>query len=1261
MKKAKQILSLVLALLMVIGIPVSVSAAENFELLSVTVKNDYQLLLRFNAEVEERVSSRSEVLFGIAWVPDGHEGLEGWSTLAVETIEGTVVRGADTSTVIWTMTSPTSTIKQLLSETKLGYTRMFYLRDLNCGWSGGGHIGAMLSAAGKALSIPEKYTNTANTTNEYMFMDITPADELELVSIEPVDEYSLKVRFNKAVTFDGTVNPKANPSANLRLINPDGSWYYYDIKNSSGIDQTVDYGYSLGNNMQPTDDPAVWMWTMPAEYTGIGSLDMETNKVRENNKSINYVLDTWANKIAAGYKATFMLIDGADDGALDVNNPATYPGYSKRVMAVDGGYLKTTHRTAGGNDYVFKEISKIETDLELESVTQIAPYSLELKFTQDLNTTDVSGTPWIVNMINNTTNVKIGMAWVSNACTGQEAFGSVTSELIEGTVALGETADTLIWTVDDRIAANLIPTLVNATKEGYTRKFFLYDNGCGWYGEGGSIGAIQSAGNKPLLIPESNKHASTTSEYLFADIVVDNRLQIASVAEIGDYQLELQFTQKLRDNVLTLINNNQNAHLGIAKIKDGHTGAEDIEVVRKDVFGGTVEFGKTDNTLIWTVGDQTKTISERLNDKEDGYTWKFYFYDGNCNYHGAGFIGGVQGVHPTTGAAIALSVPDAYKKTADGGIKEYVFADIDSYLDREPSTVIELQENKSYHFMNADTGRSLVVDGAEEFTIVRKSGNVISLMVGDKYVDLHSTPAQLSDTAYNYLLEACEHGRYRILVSPIVALSDNDAGTDNVASLAPTYVDLEPISTGWYLTASGENRPLRILPIGDSITYGSVAEGETYNHGWRDTLSEDLMGQFGRVVFVGSQTSKITTVDEKELYRHEGNPGWTVSHMAASLNDIATGVVDKYDPDVVLLMAGINDMSNFHHNEYSDQQALDALKTNYTDLVEKLAANMEGDDVIFCSTLTPIGIENWLAEDARMVNAAFPSWVKEWAAEGLPVALNDNYTDLKDVDGVQCSDNLHLSSVGDALVAEQYAKSILNYYNTDGSEKDLQEKIAAAVEDGQTELYLNEDVTIHELNVPDTITLDLNGHTLTASYVVAYGDIKDSTEGNGGIAIAKNDTNDDTHSLVLPIGNAMMALYEEDFGYRFFTCTTTQLFNEGTPRFGFQIDINEKGLALLKDAANADVEVMTKLIVTIDGEQKLEKDYVFQAATVADYATKKANDPASNWAIILTVTGFEKLSGTDIRMTSTPIFKSSTGVGVAPATDDATVTYTYNK
>jgi lysophospholipase L1-like esterase len=112
---------------------------------------------------------------------------------------------------------------------------------------------------------------------------------------------------------------------------------------------------------------------------------------------------------------------------------------------------------------------------------------------------------------------------------------------------------------------------------------------------------------------------------------------------------------------------------------------------------------------------------------------------------------------------------------------------------------------------------------------------------------------------------------------------------------------------------------LRVLPLGDSITFGcgsDAAPPDWYacctssSGGYRAPLWASLNGSAinASVLMVGTQSQGPSWVPVEQR-AHEGHPGWT-SSMIKGLQ--STWVALK--PDVVLLMAGTNDVAQGHSN-----------------------------------------------------------------------------------------------------------------------------------------------------------------------------------------------------------------------------------------------------------------------------------------------------------------------------------------------------------
>jgi lysophospholipase L1-like esterase len=88
---------------------------------------------------------------------------------------------------------------------------------------------------------------------------------------------------------------------------------------------------------------------------------------------------------------------------------------------------------------------------------------------------------------------------------------------------------------------------------------------------------------------------------------------------------------------------------------------------------------------------------------------------------------------------------------------------------------------------------------------------------------------------------------------------------------------------------------LDIMPLGDSITLG-------LNGGYRNDLFTSLGTDGYTVDMVGTQYDEWTVVADKD---HEGHPGYTTG----GIRDEIDAWLAASDPDVVLLMAGTNDVA----------------------------------------------------------------------------------------------------------------------------------------------------------------------------------------------------------------------------------------------------------------------------------------------------------------------------------------------------------------
>lgn len=207
-----------------------------------------------------------------------------------------------------------------------------------------------------------------------------------------------------------------------------------------------------------------------------------------------------------------------------------------------------------------------------------------------------------------------------------------------------------------------------------------------------------------------------------------------------------------------------------------------------------------------------------------------------------------------------------------------------------------------------------------------------------------------------------------------------------------------------------EAPPLRILPLGDSITYGLGAAG-----GYRAPLFQLLTNAGYQVDYVGTQSDNSAPGLPDPA--HEGHLSWTIRQLGAIIPD----VIDKIaDPDVILLLVGTNDYSQ------EDDPA------NATNRLESLIVNL--------ATLRPyakIIVANLLpreepfdSEIQSTFNPALPGLVQRQRDLGREVYFNNlrSAVSLSDF-----PDQLHPGAAGYRKLATNWLGAITNLFSPEGS------------------------------------------------------------------------------------------------------------------------------------------------------------------------------------------------------------------------------------
>src|SRR4051794_3333390 len=187
-------------------------------------------------------------------------------------------------------------------------------------------------------------------------------------------------------------------------------------------------------------------------------------------------------------------------------------------------------------------------------------------------------------------------------------------------------------------------------------------------------------------------------------------------------------------------------------------------------------------------------------------------------------------------------------------------------------------------------------------------------------------------------------------------------------------------------------RPIKIMPLGDSITWGV---GSTTTSSYRAALWNRLVNQAGYAVdFVGSQQSgSLPDTD------NEGHSGWRIDEIAANVD----GWLATYQPDVILLHIGTNDM-NQNYQVGTAPQRLGGL-------IDQILAARPTATVLVAKIIPPP--DATLQARINAFNAAVPGIV---GSRGTRARL----VDLSTLAASDLNDTLHPNDTGYARMAVRW-------------------------------------------------------------------------------------------------------------------------------------------------------------------------------------------------------------------------------------------------
>ncbi len=241
------------------------------------------------------------------------------------------------------------------------------------------------------------------------------------------------------------------------------------------------------------------------------------------------------------------------------------------------------------------------------------------------------------------------------------------------------------------------------------------------------------------------------------------------------------------------------------------------------------------------------------------------------------------------------------------------------------------------------------------------------------------------------------------------------SGLTLTGSAAGNYTLTQPTLSANIMAATGTVTLLKVMPLGDSITYGGTVPGAIPG-GYRAPLSTLFLNAHYNMNTVGSMTDNAAAWVPQSDWPHEGHAGWILSGITAGF---PTWISAVPNPDVITMLIGVNDFNNNIDITHA---------TNRLDQLITLIATNRPNAKLFVANLLLVTYNMTVESNVeKYFNPYVPGIVAKHAALGQHVYFVDLHSALGALDLI---DGLHPNQMGYNKMATNWFNAITNVMAT---------------------------------------------------------------------------------------------------------------------------------------------------------------------------------------------------------------------------------------